>query len=80
MIKNDTINPIKYSNPIAPSSETIAATDIQACDYKKNHRDENKYNVSHAIAPKIDSDAKISSQAQCQVLNREPIGLSIRLA
>jgi hypothetical protein len=33
------------------SLQTIAATDIQACDYKKNHRDDNKYNVSHAIAP-----------------------------
>jgi hypothetical protein len=51
MIKNDTINPIKYSNPIAPSSETIAATDVQACDYKKHHCDENEYNVQHTISP-----------------------------
>jgi hypothetical protein len=34
-----------------PSLKTIAATDIQACDYKKTHRDDNKYNVSHLIAP-----------------------------
>jgi hypothetical protein len=33
------------------SLKTIAATDIQAGDYKKNHRDDDKYNVSHTIAP-----------------------------
>jgi hypothetical protein len=36
-----------------PSLQTIAATDIQACDHKKNHRHDDKYNVSHMIAPKV---------------------------
>jgi hypothetical protein len=51
MIKNDTIIPITYSSVIGPPLQAIAATDIQACDYKKNHRDDDKYNVSHTIAP-----------------------------
>jgi hypothetical protein len=34
-----------------PSLQTITTLDIEACDYKKHHRDDNKYNVSHMIAP-----------------------------
>ena len=52
MIKNDTIIPITYSSVIGPPLQTVAAADIQACDYKKHHRNENKYNVSHLTAPK----------------------------
>jgi hypothetical protein len=51
MIRKETIIPITYSNVICPPLQTIAATDIQACDYKKNHCDDNKDNVSHMIAP-----------------------------
>ena len=32
--------------------QTIAAADIRACNYKKHHGDEDKYNVKHLIAPK----------------------------
>ena len=51
MIKNDTIIPIAYSSAMSPPLQTIAAADIQACDYKKHHSDDDKYNVSHSIAP-----------------------------
>jgi hypothetical protein len=36
-----------------PSLKTIAATDIQACDYEKTHRDDNKYKVSHESLLKL---------------------------
>ena len=34
--------------------QTIAAADIRACNYKKHHGDEDKYNVKHLIAPKAE--------------------------
>jgi hypothetical protein len=73
MIKNDTIIPITYSSVICPPLQAIAATDIQACDYKKNHCDDNKYNVKHLIAPKIQLSAKILPQGQCQPFCRQSI-------
>jgi O-glycosyl hydrolase len=51
--------------------KTIAATDIQACDYKKTQRDDNKYNVSHMIAPENRLLCKMAPQARCQPLHRE---------
>jgi hypothetical protein len=48
--RHDQSNKIFQSHDASPL-KTIAATDIQACDYKKNHRDDDKYNVSHTIAP-----------------------------
>src|ERR1700746_2092628 len=33
------------------SLQTIAADDVQPRNYKKDHRNNDKYNVSHVIAP-----------------------------
>jgi hypothetical protein len=81
MIKKDTIKPTIYSNPITPPFlQAITSTDIPACDYKKNHRDHDKYNVSHTIGPENRLVSQIPSQAQCQPLRRETIGFLRGLA
>jgi hypothetical protein len=51
-IKMDTTKPRIYSNVITTSSQTITPFDVQPCDYEKNHRADDKYNVEHLIAPK----------------------------
>ena len=61
-----------------PSLQTIAATDIHAGDYKKNHSDDNKYNVSHLTAPNFALFGKILPQEQCQPFRMQGIKLQTR--
>ena len=76
MIKKDTMIPITYTSVICPPLQTIAATDVHPCDYEKNHHDNNKYNVSHLIAPGIDLPHRWVAQSICQSQHRENIELS----
>ena len=60
-MKRDTIRPRIYSSVIMPSLQTIASFDVQPRDYEKEHRDDDKYKVSHLIAPK----SKLTFQVGC---------------
>ena len=51
-MKRDTTKPRIYSRVIKTPLQAIASFDVEPRNYKKDHCDENKYNISHLTAPK----------------------------